>query len=266
MHATSSTEAEVVQNFKSFTPRPSNGGTLSAALDRFLSRYSNEPANKVPTPWSVTPLSHRHIYDANVLEDFAESEGMVESEDESDDINEYIEESCTEYTANLQEEHVKVPLLQPDAIKLTAQDEGEVLSFLSDIFGFLSNQSVQDEANLMPDFPPVPTASFAPQSRRRGTNLMNSNDVIAEVQLHQGRPIENQSDQCAFSVIKSCSMVAIVSDSELDEKCSICLDSMACGQRVRILPCFHRLHECCAGRYFRTAGIKPACPVCRHVA
>jgi hypothetical protein len=265
-HAASSTEAEVVQHFKTFTPGPSNGSTLSAALDSFISRYSNEPANKVPTPWSVTPISYRHIYDANALEDFTESERLAESEDESDDINEYIEESVAEYSTHLQEDNFKVQTLQPEAMKLTTQDEGEILSFLSDIFGFPSNQSVRDEANFMPAFPPVPTASFAPQSRHRGSYWMNSNDLITEVQHQQGRQTENQSDQCAFSVIKSCSLVATVSDSEPLEKCSICLDSMACGQRVRILSCFHRLHDCCSGRYFRTAGIKPACPVCRHVA
>jgi hypothetical protein len=48
------------------------------------------------------------------------------------------------------------------------------------------------------------------------------------------------------------------------EKCPICLDSLCKGERVVTLPCFHKLHQRCCTKYFKTAGVKPICPVCRY--
>jgi hypothetical protein len=47
------------------------------------------------------------------------------------------------------------------------------------------------------------------------------------------------------------------------EACTICLDNFRRMQPVRSLPCSHILHDWCCRKYFRTAGVKPLCPVCR---
>lgn len=258
-----STEAEVVSipNLKPFTPGRLSGGTVSAALDNFLARYLQEPVNKVPTPWSTASFSFRDIHDLSAME---AEENVQESEEESEE--EYIEESVLVEEGNLYYEDDLKAQAMPPVVELTPQDQGEIMSFLSDIFGFPSNQPVGNEANLiLPSFPPVPTPTFAPQSRR-GATWDSYEHHMGEVQIQQGGQAEKQIHECAFSVIKACSLVATIPDSAPFEKCSICLESMAVGQRARILPCLHRLHECCAGRYFRAAGIKPACPVCRYVA
>mmetsp|Transcript_100591 Transcript_100591/g.300141 ORF Transcript_100591/g.300141 Transcript_100591/m.300141 type:complete len:364 (-) Transcript_100591:65-1156(-) len=48
-----------------------------------------------------------------------------------------------------------------------------------------------------------------------------------------------------------------------EDKCTICLEDMEVGQKVRTLPCFHMLHEACSTRYFSASGVSPLCPVCR---
>jgi hypothetical protein len=270
----SPSEAEVTSNgnFKRFIPGPLNNGKISVVLDSFLSRHLHEPVNKVQFPWRTSSFSYRSANDVLAVEEVCDSASEISDamSEESDEIVEYGEETIPEYQDNLYEDSFKVPQLLPQPIKLTPQDEGEILTFLSDIFGFQTNQPDADEPNLiLPSFPPVPTPSFAPLTRRgAGARWQDSNSQqpIGEVQNQQGSQVEKQSHECAFSVIKACSLVATIPESAQAEKCSICLESLAVGQRARILPCLHRLHECCAGRYFRTAGIKPTCPVCRHTA
>jgi hypothetical protein len=268
MFASAEAEVTCTGNVKRFIPGPSNGGQLSVVLDSFLSRHLHEPVNKVPTPWRTSSFSYRcinYVHRSDEVDDSASELSYMS--DESDEIIEYGEETIPECEENLYEDSFKVPQLLSEPVKLTRQDEGEILSFLSDVFGF-PNQPVVDEPNsTLPSIPPVPTPSFAPQTRRGSPWLhLNCQQPIGEVQNQQGSQAEKQSHECAFSIIKACSLVATISDSAPAEKCSICLESMAIGQRVRVLPCLHRLHECCSGRYFRTAGIKPACPVCRHTA
>jgi hypothetical protein len=47
------------------------------------------------------------------------------------------------------------------------------------------------------------------------------------------------------------------------ETCTICLENFRRAQLVRRLPCGHVLHDWCCRKYFKTAGVKPLCPVCR---
>lgn len=51
--------------------------------------------------------------------------------------------------------------------------------------------------------------------------------------------------------------------SEQPEPCPICLDTIAKGQSMQTLPCFHNLHHTCAVLHFRKSGEHALCPVCR---
>mmetsp|Transcript_108760 Transcript_108760/g.351123 ORF Transcript_108760/g.351123 Transcript_108760/m.351123 type:complete len:316 (+) Transcript_108760:44-991(+) len=70
----------------------------------------------------------------------------------------------------------------------------------------------------------------------------------------------------AFDLVRLCSRVGPLRTATAD-KCTVCLEELRLGQRVRTLPCFHALHDKCSARYFRACGVQPTCPVCRrHVA
>lgn len=45
--------------------------------------------------------------------------------------------------------------------------------------------------------------------------------------------------------------------------CTICLEEMLVGEKVRKFCCSHMLHEECSKRYYGRGGVKPICPVCR---
>lgn len=66
----------------------------------------------------------------------------------------------------------------------------------------------------------------------------------------------------AFALVKSCSRVDVLTRDTLDT-CTVCLENLQKGQWVRTMPCFHRLHDKCSAKYFRSRGILPLCPVCR---
>jgi len=51
----------------------------------------------------------------------------------------------------------------------------------------------------------------------------------------------------------------------LEEPCPICLESIADGQQMQTLPCFHILHHACATLHFKKTSRRHAfCPVCRN--
>lgn len=66
----------------------------------------------------------------------------------------------------------------------------------------------------------------------------------------------------SFALVRSCSRADNLT-RDLSEPCTVCLEDLRAGQRVRTFPCFHRLHDRCSAKYFRTPGILPLCPVCR---
>jgi hypothetical protein len=44
-------------------------------------------------------------------------------------------------------------------------------------------------------------------------------------------------------------------------QCMICLDDFQAGDRLRVLPCFHRYHAACVDNWFSRSS---RCPVCKH--
>ena len=44
-------------------------------------------------------------------------------------------------------------------------------------------------------------------------------------------------------------------------ECVVCLDALRPADRVRMLPCVHVFHECCADRWLRRAR---TCPLCKQ--
>mmetsp|Transcript_50378 Transcript_50378/g.90479 ORF Transcript_50378/g.90479 Transcript_50378/m.90479 type:complete len:371 (+) Transcript_50378:52-1164(+) len=70
----------------------------------------------------------------------------------------------------------------------------------------------------------------------------------------------------SFEIIRRVSRCDKISVLPKEESCPICLEEFDVGQKSRMLPCFHCLHDRCAKRYFRSAGVQPVCPLCRFDA
>mmetsp|Transcript_53712 Transcript_53712/g.166413 ORF Transcript_53712/g.166413 Transcript_53712/m.166413 type:complete len:292 (+) Transcript_53712:85-960(+) len=51
-----------------------------------------------------------------------------------------------------------------------------------------------------------------------------------------------------------------VAPSQSGSQCPCCLDSLRQGEQVRVLPCFHSIHDACAQKWLYA---NPVCPVCR---
>jgi len=49
---------------------------------------------------------------------------------------------------------------------------------------------------------------------------------------------------------------------QLNESCSVCLEDMPAGSKVRLLPCYHRFHITCISKWLKISKLK--CPVCKR--
>lgn len=49
-------------------------------------------------------------------------------------------------------------------------------------------------------------------------------------------------------------------ESDMDEKCTICLSMLEDGEDVRRLPCMHLFHQGCVDQWLATSR---KCPICR---
>lgn len=51
----------------------------------------------------------------------------------------------------------------------------------------------------------------------------------------------------------------IVNENDLDDQCSICMDTYILGQELKLLPCSHRFHSNCIETYLKEFSIQ--CPL-----
>jgi len=50
-------------------------------------------------------------------------------------------------------------------------------------------------------------------------------------------------------------------ETQKNQNCQVCLEGYEVGQKLKMLPCFHRFHAACIDEWLRVSG---CCPVCKH--
>mmetsp|Transcript_26173 Transcript_26173/g.59585 ORF Transcript_26173/g.59585 Transcript_26173/m.59585 type:complete len:260 (-) Transcript_26173:181-960(-) len=111
----------------------------------------------------------------------------------------------------------------------------------------------------------APTVVTPPLAQAEDTSPPPQSPEMTETtEAQPSTPVRRRQRQRirAFTLIKPCSRVSAL-ESDSQQSCPVCLESLRSGQRVRTLPCFHMLHNNCSVRYYRTRGVLPSCPVCR---
>mmetsp|Transcript_52946 Transcript_52946/g.138854 ORF Transcript_52946/g.138854 Transcript_52946/m.138854 type:complete len:254 (-) Transcript_52946:351-1112(-) len=64
----------------------------------------------------------------------------------------------------------------------------------------------------------------------------------------------------AGSGLDSYTLLTKVAPSQTSTQCPCCMENFGEGEMMRVLPCFHALHQQCADNWLHT---NPICPVCR---
>mmetsp|Transcript_17677 Transcript_17677/g.30935 ORF Transcript_17677/g.30935 Transcript_17677/m.30935 type:complete len:209 (-) Transcript_17677:103-729(-) len=130
----------------------------------------------------------------------------------------------------------------------------------TDAFDTLTIQNTKEvnaTIELMADLPSGELAHFMGRLFTRP----EASDLV-ETESHSS---DEEVEVPAFDIVRLHSRISKVTSCCNTEECPVCLENLQQGQSVCTLPCFHQLHACCAEEFFRAPGVKPACPVCRHM-
>eukprot|EP00931_Biecheleriopsis_adriatica_P121058 TRINITY_DN96138_c0_g1_i1.p1 TRINITY_DN96138_c0_g1~~TRINITY_DN96138_c0_g1_i1.p1 ORF type:complete len:276 (-),score=53.92 TRINITY_DN96138_c0_g1_i1:63-890(-) len=93
---------------------------------------------------------------------------------------------------------------------------------------------------------------FAHLLRMRGTPSSSS--------ASRGCGAVRQSSGGTIESLDDCTILARASQAQSGAECSCCLEEIQVGEAIRVLPCFHTLHDQCAAQWLLQ---QPVCPVCR---
>jgi hypothetical protein len=75
-----------------------------------------------------------------------------------------------------------------------------------------------------------------------------------------GRSSRDRWDGRGIASLDRYTILTEASGPQCGVQCSCCLESMQEGEAIRVLPCFHTLHDRCAEQWLLK---QPICPVCR---
>uniref|UniRef100_A0A7S1PVP9 RING-type domain-containing protein n=1 Tax=Alexandrium catenella TaxID=2925 RepID=A0A7S1PVP9_ALECA len=70
----------------------------------------------------------------------------------------------------------------------------------------------------------------------------------------------SSSPHAPASSLDEYTILAKVMPSQSGAQCACCLDGLRQGEKIRVLPCFHTIHDACAQKWLYA---NPICPVCR---
>lgn len=104
-------------------------------------------------------------------------------------------------------------------------------------------QKFRDLVGMQPGTQPGERRSQERRSREQGSEQMRV--------VNDDRPVDN---------LDECTLLTEVAPSHKGATCPCCLENLQEGELIRVLPCFHALHQQCAGPWLST---NPICPVCR---
>lgn len=230
-------QQDVGNSVHAFVPGMLGAGSIAVSMDNLFEQCLRQRPDELPEPWGgVSKYSFRDVYGDMNQPDRAMVLAFVRSAARTD-----ADRGITSISTR------GLPFLSAVPMAGPAMAEAPVLALMF--------ASQAEAAALEAAHAEAQAVMLDIQSSRAAVTLLAG----------PSRSERRRNLRRTFNVIRTCSRVDTLEANQATAKetCSICLEELSEGQRVRTLPCFHRLHGGCSTRYFKARDILPRCPVCR---